>query len=89
MEHHQNVEKEEIAKVFKVFDDDNREAIDAKKIRRVAKLLGEEESLSEEIIHLMVLVADADCDGVVNFNDFYNLLAEKKRPKVMNREDYL
>ena len=75
MEHHQNVEKEELAKIFKVFDDDNREIIDAAKISRVAKLIGEEESLSEEIIHLMILVADADCDGVVNFNDFYELLA--------------
>ena len=75
MEHHQNVEKEELAKIFKVFDDDNREIIDAAKISRVAKMIGEEESLSEEIIHLMILVADADCDGVVNFNDFYELLA--------------
>jgi len=72
-----------------VFDDDNRENIDGEKIRRVAKMIGEEESLSEEIIHLMILVADADCDGVVNFNDFYGLLAEKKRPKVKQREDYL
>ena len=75
MDHHQNVEKEELAKIFKVFDDDNREIIDAAKISRVAKMIGEEESLSEEIIHLMILVADADCDGVVNFNDFYELLA--------------
>ena len=75
MEHCADVEKEELAKIFKVFDDDNREIIDAAKISRVAKMIGEEESLSEEIIHLMILVADADCDGVVNFNDFYELLA--------------
>ena len=72
-----------------MFDDDNREMIDASKIRRIAKMIGEEESLSEEIIHLMILVADADCDGVVNFNDFYGLLAEKKCPKVKQRDDYL
>ncbi len=76
-------------KIFKVFDDDNRECIDVHKIRRVAKLIGEDETLSDEMVHLMVLVADVDCDGVVNFNDFYSLLSEKRRPKVMSREDYL
>ncbi len=74
--------------MFKVFDDDNRETIDAAKIQRIAKMIGEE-PLSEEMVHYMLLVADNDCDGVVNFNDFYNLLASKKHPKVKRREDFL
>ena len=82
------MERAELEKIFKVFDDDNRENIDAGKIRRIAKMIGEEESLNDEIVHFMLLVADADCDGVVNFSDFYGLLAEKKRAKVMHREDY-
>ena len=74
-------------RVFKVFDDDNRESVDAEKIKRIAKIIGEE--VSDEIAQFMVMVADSDCDGAVNFNEFYNLLAEKKQPKVKKREDYL
>jgi len=70
-----NDTKEEINKVFKLYDDDNTGKISLTNLKRVAKELGE--NLTEEEIQGMLDHADRDGDGEVHADDFYRMM--KKR----------
>merc|ERR1711865_845798 len=67
--------KEEILKVFKLFDDDNTGKISFKNLKRVAKELGE--NMTEEELQVMIDQADRDNDGEINPDEFYRIM--KKR----------
>ena len=67
--------KEEILKVFKLFDDDNTGKISFKNLKRVAKELGE--NMTEEELQDMIDQADRDGDGEINPEEFYRIM--KKR----------
>merc|ERR1712167_376552 len=67
--------KEEIDRVFKLFDKDRNGTLEADDLSRVCKELGEE--MSEEDVREVIQRADLDGDGVVGLQDFYNVLTKK------------
>ena len=79
--------REDIDKVFKLFDDDKTGYITLKNLRRVAKELGE--TMTEEELMEMVERADSDADGNVTPEDFYNIMtinssSNTKFPPIIN-----
>jgi centrin-1 len=67
--------REEIMKVFDLFDDDNTGKISFKNLKRVATELGE--NLSDEELREMIEEADRDKDGFVNREEFYRIMKKK------------
>lgn len=67
--------REDIEKVFKLFDDDGHNQITIKNLRRVAKELGE--TMDDNELQEMIDRADSDEDGIVTFEDFYNIMTKK------------
>merc|ERR1712072_919928 len=67
--------KEEIDRVFKLFDKDRNGTLEADDLSRVCKELGED--MPEEDVREVIQRADLDGDGVVNLDDFYNVLTKK------------
>ena len=70
--------REDIDKVFRLFDDDKTGYISLKNLRRVAKELGE--TMTEEELMEMIERADSDADGNVTSEDFYNIMTKKAFP---------
>merc|ERR1719409_493781 len=64
--------REEIDKVFKLFNDDGNGQISLQNLKRVAKELGE--SMSEEELKEMIDHADKSNSGSVSADDFYRLM---------------
>jgi len=67
--------REEIMKVFSLFDDDNTGTITFKNLQRVARELGE--NLTDDELQEMVDEADRDGDNAINQDEFYRVM--KKR----------
>jgi centrin-1 len=67
--------KEDIKKVFKIFDESGNGYITKKSLMRVAKELGE--TMDEAELAEMIERADSDGDGNVTFEDFYNIMTKK------------
>lgn len=67
--------REDIDKVFKLFDDEKLGHITIKNLRRVAKELGE--TMDDNELLEMIDRADSDGDGLVTFEDFYNIMIKK------------
>ena len=70
--------REEIMKVFALFDDDNTGAISFKNLKRVATELGE--NLTDDELQEMVDEADRDGDGVINDEEFYRVMRKRENP---------
>lgn len=70
--------REEIMKVFALFDDDNTGAISFKNLKRVATELGE--NLTDEELQEMVDEADRDGDGVISEEEFYRVMRKRENP---------
>ena len=70
--------REEIMKVFSLFDDDNSGAISFKNLKRVAMELGE--NLTDEELQEMIDEADRDGDGVINEEEFYRVMRKRENP---------
>jgi|Transcript_29698 centrin-1 len=70
--------REEIMKVFALFDDDNSGAISFKNLKRVATELGE--NLTDEELQEMIDEADRDGDGVINEEEFYRVMRKRENP---------
>lgn len=70
--------REDINKVFRLFDEDNTGFITMKNLRRVARELGE--NISEEELQEMVERADSNGDQQVTADDFYNIMTKKTFP---------
>ena len=67
--------REDIAKVFRLFDDDTSGSITLRNLRRVAKELGE--TMTDEELQEMIDRADSNGDGAVSMDDFYNIMTKK------------
>eukprot|EP01015_Nassula_variabilis_P024256 TRINITY_DN4617_c0_g1_i5.p1 TRINITY_DN4617_c0_g1~~TRINITY_DN4617_c0_g1_i5.p1 ORF type:complete len:209 (-),score=88.32 TRINITY_DN4617_c0_g1_i5:103-729(-) len=67
--------REDIAKVFKLFDEDRSGQISLKNLRRVARELGE--TMDDNELQEMIERADQNGDGVINFEEFYNIMTKK------------
>ena len=67
--------REEVFKVFKLFDEDNTGRISFKNLRKIAAEVGE--SISDDELHEMIGEADRTGDGLITFEDFYRVM--KKR----------
>lgn len=70
--------REEIMKVFALFDDDNTGSISFKNLKRVATELGE--NLTDEELQEMIDEADRDGDGVINEEEFYRVMRKRENP---------
>ena len=70
--------REDINKVFRLFDEDNAGFVTIKNLRRVAKELGE--NISEEELQEMIERADSNADQQVTADDFYNIMTKKTFP---------
>merc|ERR1719313_2794300 len=67
--------REDIEKVFKLFDDDNCSKITFKNLARVAEELGE--TIDDEELQDMINQADRDGDGAINVDEFYRIMKKK------------
>eukprot|EP00658_Telonema_sp_P-2_P080046 TRINITY_DN788_c0_g1_i10.p1 TRINITY_DN788_c0_g1~~TRINITY_DN788_c0_g1_i10.p1 ORF type:complete len:159 (+),score=83.41 TRINITY_DN788_c0_g1_i10:169-645(+) len=67
--------REDIEKVFKLFDDDSTGKISFRNLRRVAEELGED--VTDQELSDMITTADRDGDGEVNADEFYRVMKSK------------
>ena len=67
--------REDIQKVFKLFDDDRTSTITIHNLRRVARELGE--TMDDTELQEMIERADSNGDGQVSFDDFFNIMTKK------------
>jgi centrin-1 len=67
--------REEIEKIFRLFDEENSGFITFKQLKKVCNELGE--GLTDEEIQEMIDEADRDQDGKINMEEFYRVM--KKR----------
>mmetsp|Transcript_14411 Transcript_14411/g.27085 ORF Transcript_14411/g.27085 Transcript_14411/m.27085 type:complete len:160 (-) Transcript_14411:758-1237(-) len=67
--------REDMEKVFNLFDDDRTGYITIQNLKRVAKDLGEE--MSDAELLEMIERADSDKDGQICFEDFYSIMTKK------------
>ena len=70
--------KEEIHKVFKLFDEDNLNKITFKNMKRIAAEVGEK--IPDEELKEMLEEADRDGDGMLNFEEFYRIMRRRGDP---------
>ena len=67
--------REEILKIFRLFDDDQTGKIAFRNIKKVALELGE--GLTDDELHEMIEEADRDGDGLINFDEFYRVMRKR------------
>ncbi|CEL92977.1 unnamed protein product [Vitrella brassicaformis CCMP3155] len=67
--------REEIMKVFKLFDDDDTGKISFRNLKRVAAELGE--TLMDEELQEMIDEADRDGDGLINPDEFQRVMRRR------------
>lgn len=70
-----NDSKDDIRKVFKLFDEEGNGTLTINDLKRVAKELGE--NMDETELKEMIDRADSDGDGKVSFDDFYQVMTKK------------
>eukprot|EP00927_Polykrikos_kofoidii_P057386 TRINITY_DN51507_c0_g1_i1.p2 TRINITY_DN51507_c0_g1~~TRINITY_DN51507_c0_g1_i1.p2 ORF type:complete len:175 (-),score=35.93 TRINITY_DN51507_c0_g1_i1:29-553(-) len=70
--------KEDVSKVFRLFDDDRTGTITVRNLQRVGRELGE--TLPIEDLEEMIARADTDGDGQVTMEDFYTLMTRRTFP---------
>jgi centrin-1 len=67
--------REDIQKVFNLFDDDNTGKISHRNLKRVAHELGE--TMTDAELLEMIERADTDNDGEISFEEFYAVMTKK------------
>ena len=67
--------REEIMKIFKLFDEDNTNKISLKNLKKVAQEIGE--NISDDELKEMMQEADKDKDGFIGAEDFYRVMRKK------------
>ena len=70
--------REDIQKVFNLFDDDQTGRITLRNLKRVAKELGE--TMSDAELMEMIERADTDQDGEISPDEFYGIMTKKTFP---------
>merc|ERR1712224_1053412 len=71
----ENTTKEELERVFKLFDTDGTGQISVANMRAVADQVGDQ--VSDDELGDIVLKDDMNNDGQLTFEDFYNVLTKK------------
>merc|ERR1712146_229101 len=71
----ENTTKDELMRVFKLFDTDNTGSISVANMRAVADQVGDQ--VTDDELGDIVLKNDMDNDGNLTFDDFYNVLTKK------------
>lgn len=67
--------KENINKIFLLFDDERTGFLNVGNLKRIAESLGDH--VSDEELHELITRADTDHDGLVSFDEFYTILTRK------------
>lgn len=67
--------RDEIIKIFRLFDDDKTGKISFRNLKRVALELGE--TLADEELQEMIEEADRDGDGLLCFDEFYRVMKRR------------
>ena len=67
--------REEVMKVFKLFDDDGSGKVTFRDLKRVSQELGE--TLTDEDLQEMIDEADRDGDGMLCFDEFYRVMRKR------------
>jgi len=67
--------REDIERVFKLFDDDNTTKITFKNLASVAEELGD--TIDDEEMQDMINQADRDGDGAINMDEFFRIMKKK------------
>ena len=67
--------REDVARVFRLFDTEGRGVISVRELRRVAQELGEE--ISDAELSAMVELASSDGSGFVSAEDFAKIMMRK------------
>jgi len=67
--------REEINKVFALFDEDETGKISFRNLKRISQELGE--SLTDEELNEMIEEADRDGDGLINPDEFYRVMRKR------------
>ena len=67
--------KEEIYRIFKLFDEDSTGRISFKNLKKISSEIGE--NLNDEELHEMIGEADRVGDGLITFEDFYRVMRKK------------
>ena len=67
--------KEDIQKIFELFDDDKTGYISLQNLKRVAQDLGE--NMDDSELLEMIERADSDHDGLISPEDFYAIMTQK------------
>lgn len=70
--------KEDIERIFKLFDDDQTGYISLQNLKRVARELGS--ALNDAELLEMIERADSDNDGLIDVDDFYKIMTQKTFP---------
>ena len=68
--------KEDIQKIFELFDDDKTGYISLQNLKRVARELGETNMDDAELLE-MIERADTDHDGQISPEEFYAIMTQK------------
>ena len=76
--------KEEVYKIFKLFDEDNTGKVTFRDLKRIAQELSE--NLTDEELQEMITEADRNGDGVLDFEEFYRVM--RKRGSDPLSDDY-
>ena len=67
--------RDEILKIFRLFDEDSTGKVSFRNLKKVALELGE--GLSDDELHEMIEEADRDGDGLINFDEFYRVMRKR------------
>ncbi|KAL4510108.1 hypothetical protein ABPG72_010301 [Tetrahymena utriculariae] len=70
--------KEEIERIFQLFDEERQGKISFQNLKKIASEIGEE--ISDEELYEMIEEADRDGDGCLNFNEFYRIMKKREDP---------
>ena len=67
--------KEEIMKIFQLFDDEHTGRITLRNLKRIAMEIGD--PATEDELREMISEADRDGDGALNFDEFYRVMKRR------------
>merc|ERR1712194_241902 len=71
----ENTSKDELQRVYKLFDTDGTGHLTVAHMRNIADIVGD--NISDDGLGDMILKNDMDNDGPMTFEDFYNVLTKK------------